>query len=110
MQENKQQQGKNETEDNAGSQRMGNGTAHAAFVAGTESLRGNNGQAAGKTERYQQNNEKYRCRRAQGGQCVDTDETADDNDVGNLVELLKKVADEQRQGKFYDKRGGISAS
>lgn len=88
---------------------MGDGTANAVFVVSSESLCGNDGQAAGKTERNQQNDEKYRCRGAQGSQCVDTDEAADDDYVGNLIELLKKVTDEQRYGKFYDKRGGISA-
>ena len=71
-------------------------TAQAAVIAGAETLGGDDRQSVGETDADQHQHEKQRCGNADGRQRLDADQTADDNDVGYAVELLKDVADQQR--------------
>ena len=75
---------------------------HAAVVVSAETLGGDDRQAVGKTDTDHDEHEKQRCGNADRRQRLNAYQPADDDNIGNAVELLKQIANQQRNRKFYN--------
>ena len=93
MEKSYQNQAENECECGADHRCRCYRTAHGVEVVGAETLRCDDGQAAGKADGDGNKKKKQRAGRTDGSQRIYAKQTADNDDVGNAVKLLKDVAD-----------------
>ena len=73
---------------------------HAGEVLGTIDLGGQNREAGAEALREAEDQKHDGTGCADGGECIRTYETADDDGVRHVVELLEDIADKQRNHEF----------
>src|SRR5699024_5803247 len=89
-------------EDRAG----GHGAGDPAGISRAEGLRGGDRETGGHADREAEQQEQQAAGRADGGEGVHAEVTADHGGVGELVQLLDDVAEEQRHGEEEDHAPG----
>ena len=87
------QPGHRQTQYRTGNQAVHHRSTHARHVFGSETLRRNHRQTAGKTESYHQQHHKNRRRHADCRQCLYTEQTSDNQNIRNIIQLLKNISD-----------------
>ena len=88
----------------------GYGTAHAVQVFGAKALTCDDGKARRNTDSQAEDGHKDRRHGTDSRQGVDADRTADDDDIRDVVALLKDIADQERHCKSQDEADRTAGS
>ena len=83
------------TQYNAGS----NAAAHSLHILRTVALARNNSKAVTETNRQHHREHKQRRHRTYGSQSIHTNRPPDNNNIGNIIQLLKNISYQKRHHK-----------
>ena len=90
------------SDDDGKSNRIADGAAHSGLIAGAEFLSDRNAETNAAPHSESENEETDGTGRADGCKCSRSETLTDDNSVGHGINLLKDVADHDRNAELND--------
>ena len=89
------EQNKKQAQNNAGS----NAAAHSLHILRTVALSRNNSKAVAETNRQHHREHEQRRHRSHGSQSIHANRPPDNNNIGNIIQLLKNISYQKRHHK-----------